>query len=162
MNSAAVFLEVLVVFRIFPVTAPNETMFLEETVAKVVFCYLVFEVVASVAPTGTASWLYRCFPASVSFHTWVVKWVYVYCHSCRMPRQSAGAGNGPVTEAGGVVGSHGSLVFGIIIVNEPYALYRILSFVESAEYVEKVIGYGFVAYNLALSCFSLAVNMQHT
>lgn len=65
-------------------------------------------------------------------------------------------------ETRGIVGRHGTLVIGIVIVYEHHAHYAVMGIIELTEDVDQIGSNGFVAYHLAYLCLAIGIAVEHT
>ena len=153
--------KVLVVLQGVPVASPSESVLHKQAVAEVAALQLVGRCLATIGIACAGSRLYDGHAAFLP-DAGIVERVDVYGHSQGVLGQPFAARHLAEAEAGGVVGRHRALVVSIIVIDECHALYGVAGFVETAEDVEQVRRYGFVAHQLTLLRMSVGIAMKHT
>ena len=138
----------LPVFHSAPGTAPTETVLEEEAVEQVALLYLIRERLSAVDVSGSGNWLDDTLPVLACIDIGIVEGVDIDGHSQSMLGEFFGTRDGTIAETRGVVVTHGTLITGLVIIDEPDALDGILLAVELTEDVDEILGDGLVAHHL--------------
>lgn len=155
------FLEVLVVFHRFPVASPDESAGDEKPVAEVAFRQPVGRRFGAVGVrSGGRRFHHRRFRIKTA-HVRIVERIDIYCQATAMVGEFPCPRHIAEIEGRGVVGGHGGLVVGPVVVYQGHALYGITGVEKLAENIEQVAAYLFIADYFAKEYTAFGIGMEH-
>ena len=145
----------LVILDVSPTSSPSKAVRTEQPATWVGRGYAIGNVGALLTIVGPLLAFGRFDAAATDVG--IVEGIDINRHTPGVLRQGLRAGNGAEVEARRVIGSHGTLVVTVEVVNELHALYAIVGQPQLTEDVHKVGSYGFVAHHLSRFAFALFV-----